>query len=371
MKGYLKYLFFVLVILFIILWLAGIFKFKVKSGEIKPETKVISGIKTALVEKQEVTEVSYMGEVISQERAEIATKFTGRVISVKIKEGDCIKAGTPLITLDAEELYAQIQALKHQVKQAEADYRSKISQLTLAQTTYERYFKLYQENAVTPQEFDEVKARYDSVKEALIQAEEALLSVKSQLQALSSQLKYVKLTAPFSGCIVEKKVDLGDLALPGQPLIIMEKGPLQVKAELPEKYFEKIKKGDILEIEREDTGDRRKGKVVEKSSAIDPHTKTFKIKLSLENPSNLKSGTLVKVLVPEKLSILLVPEKALFQKYDFTGVFVVKPDRIIELRYVKTGLKRKDKVEILSGVKEGEEVVVEGLEKACDGCRLE
>lgn len=370
MKVYFKYLLFTLIILFIVLWLAGVFRPKVKSVEIKPEIKVVSGIKIEPVEKRDFTESAYMGEVIPQERGEIATKFMGKVTSIKVKEGDCVKAGTLLLTLEAEDLYAQIQAVKHQVNQAEAAYRLSLSQLELAHKTYERYLKLYQEKAVTPQEFDEVKARYESAKEALNQAKEALFYAKSQQKVLSSHLKYVNLSAPFSGCIVEKKVDLGDMTLPGQPLIIMEKGPLQVKAELPERFFERIKRGDFLEIE-EEFGKRLKGKIIEKSPSVNFHTKTFTVKLELEKPLGLKSGALVRVLIPEKISVFLIPERALFQKYDFTGVFVVKPDKTIELRYVKIGSKRKDKIEILSGVKEGEMVIVEGLERACDGCRVE
>lgn len=371
MKVYFKYVFFILVIFIIVLWLSGFFRPKVKSVEIKPELKVVSGIKTVSVEKQEFTEVRYVGEVIPEQRGEISTKFMGKITSIKVKEGDCVKEGKLLLTIEAEELYSQIEAAKHQAKQAEATYRSSLAQLELANKTFERYLNLYQEKAVTSQEFDEIKARYESTKQALEQAKEALLSAKYQQKALSSHLKYVKLTAPFTGCIVEKKVDLGDIALPGQPLIVIEKGPPKVKVELPERLFEKIKKGDKLEVEEEVHHKRIEAKVIEKSAAINSHTKTFTIKLELKNSSGFKSGSLVKVIIIEKLPVLLIPEKALFKKHDFTGVFVVKPDKFIELRYIKVGAKKGDKVEVLSGLKEGDNVIVEGLEKACDGCRLE
>lgn len=372
MKGYLKYVFFTLIILIMILWLAGFFRPKVKSVEIKPETKVISGISALPVEKQEVTENAYFGEVIPKERSEIATKFMGKVTSIKVKEGDCVREEASLITLDAEDLYAQIQVVNHQIRQAEAGYRSSLAQLELAQKTFERYSRLYQEKAVTSQEFDEVKARYESAKEALEQAKEALLLAKSQQKVISSHLKYTEIKAPFSGCIVEKNIDLGDLAIPGKPLIVMEKGPLQVRLELPEKYFDKVKREDVLEIEVQEFNKRLKGKVVEKSPAINLQTRTFSIRLELEDtPPGLRSGSLVKVLIPEKMIVFLIPEKALFKKHDFTGVFVLKPDKTIELRYVKVGSKREDKIEVLSGLKEGEMVIVEGLERACDGCKVE
>lgn len=76
------------------------------------------------------------------------------------------------------------------------------------------------------------------------------------------------------------------------------------------------------------------------------------------------------LLIPEKVEALLVPESAIVRRFDFTGVWVVKPDNTLELRFVKLGERRGNKVEVLSGLKEGERIVIQGIEKACEGCRV-
>jgi len=190
-------------------------------------------------------------------------------------------------------------------------------------------------------------------------------------KALSANLKYVNLTAPFEGCVVEKKVDPGDLAVPGTPLLVLEKRPYIFRAELPEKFFSTIKVGSPVKISLTEDEKEVKGVVVEKSPSIDPYRRTFKIKVRLEDERKTKSGSLAYILIPQEREALFVPKKAILRRYDFTGVFVVNEKGLLELRWVKLGREKEELVEVVSGLKPGEKIVVEGIERACDGCQLE
>jgi Membrane-fusion protein len=109
--------------------------------------------------------------------------------------------------------------------------------------------------------------------------------------------------------------------------------------------------------------------VVESGISVDPTTRTFRVKLSV--PSNgLFSGKLARVLVPEDQSTLVVPQSAIVRRFDFTGVWVVREDNTFELRFVRLGDTFGDKVQVLSGLKEGERVVIQGIEKVCEGCKV-
>jgi RND family efflux transporter MFP subunit len=371
MKGYLKYLIFLGILILVLLWIAGFFSSKIKTEEVKPRVQKVTGLKFAPVEKREVVENTYTGEVIPEDKAEIATKLSGRITAVKVKEGDCVKTGALLIAIEGTEVSSQVEALSHQERQSEANYLSLKATFEANRRTFERYEKLLKEGAVTPQEFDEVKARYESSKEALEAARAGISAIKSQKRAVSSQLQYLNLRAPFSGCVIEKKVNPGDLAIPGEPLLVLEKPPYQIRAEIPARFFHEISPGKGLFASVEGLSERIKGEVIEKSSGLNPQTQTFTIKLKLKSIQGLKSGLIAKVFIPEKRTSLYIPEKAILRRYDLTGVFVLKPDKTLELRYVKTGVKGDGEIEILSGLKEGESIVVEGLERACDHCLVE
>jgi len=371
MKAYLKYLAFAGFMLILLLWMAGFFKPKLESGEVKPSLQKIKGLSFQEVEKRKILEEPYVGEVEPEERAEIATPLSGRVILVKVKEGDCVKKGALLLRVEGEELEARLRASDFQVKEAEAEYRRALAQHEVARVTYERYAKLFKEGAVTPQEFDEVKGRLDEASQILERARASISASKAQKQAIASNLKYVNLTAPFSGCISEKQVDLGDLALPGKPLLVMEKEPFLFRVELPEKFFEEVKPGKVFKVTISNLETPLEAKVVERSSSIDPKTRTFKVKLLFKDRASLKSGILGWLMLPVEREALLIPEKAVLKRYDFTGVFVLRKDKTLELRWVKLGRSSEGKVEVLSGLSEGEKVVVDGLEKACDGCQVE
>lgn len=371
MKGYLKYLAFIGLIIVIILWIGGFFRTKIKSEVVQLNAQKVSGLKVGTVEEKEVSDVVYVGIVEADEEAEIATPLSGIVTSIMVKEGDCVKKGSILLTIDSESIQAQKESVTYSIKGAEAEYGAAKANFEAAKKTYERYTILLKEGAVTPQEYDEVKARYEGAKEALEKARSQIASLEAQKRAIQSQFKYLILRAPFSGCIKVKKINLGDLAAPGQTLLILERDPTKIRVELPGKYFSKIQVGTELKVLIDNEPNPIIGKVIEKSSGLDVNSQTFTVKIKIPLIQNLKSGTLAKVIIPEKRRALYVPTKAIIKHYDFTGIFVVKPNKVLELRYVKLGEVVEDRVEVLSGVKAGESIIVEGQEKACNGCILE
>ncbi len=368
-----RYIFFALVIGFIVLWLGGFFTPKIKSKRITLVVKKVSGLKIEKVELVNNLETPYMGLVIPNLRAELTSRVFGRVLKVNVKEGQNVSTGQLLIIMDSEDIRAQINSLGAEWKAAEALLKSAEAQYEAQAKTFSRYEALLKEKAVTPQEYDEVKARYESAKEQVKAAQDKLKSIAYLRKALHAQLSYTDLRAPFAGVVVEKKVDVGDIVSPGQVLLILEKGPHKIEAELPVKYLKELPLGQEVKIELGSEPNKRisKGKVVERSEAVDPQSQTFRVKIALLNNEKITSGEVVKILLPERGNFILIPTKSIYKRNDFTGVFVVNPEGKIELRFVKLGLFRGDKVEVLSGLNASDRIVVEGLEKACDGCVIE
>ncbi len=370
MKGWIKYAIFLLIILAMVVWLGGFLSKKEKPGEIAQEPKLVEGITTGAVEKLPETLSPYTGQIVAKDRVEISTRIMGKVKQVFVREGDSVKTGQILLSIDAEDIQAQVEAVQQQVAQAEQALRSATANYEAVKKTFERYSALLKEGAITQQEFDQVKAQFEAAKAQVEQAKAGIRAAQSQRQAVASNLKYASITSPVGGYVVQKMVDPGDLAVPGHPLLVVEAPPYLFEAFLPERFMGRVKVGQEYYVNVSGLESPLKGKVVEVSQSLDPATRTFRVKLKLEGGEGLRSGMYASMLIPEKVDVLIVPESAIVRRFDFTGVWVVRPDNTLELRFVKLGERRGDKVEVLSGLKEGERIVIQGIEKACEGCKV-
>jgi len=372
MKTLVKYtVFLVIPIVFIILWLSGVFHKKIHAEEVKREVKTVSGLVIQPVRVVKEVPVEYPGTIVAGDRAEISTRVMGYVVDVKVKEGDFVKKGQTLFVIDPRDVRAQINIMRQRIAQARKNYEAAKANYDAVKKTYERFKKLLKEGAVTQQEFDQVEAQYLAAKAKLQAAKAQIKVAREAYKSALAQLSYAEVKAPFDGYVIQKMVDRGDIANPGMPLAVMETKPYKVEVSFPEKYLGEIKVGDTLEVFVEKLGRVFPAKVVEVEPAVDPLSRTFKVK-ALINGNRVKSGLYVKVYKLEKIEepTVLIPKKAIYKRWDFTGVWVVKPDGTLELRLVRLGREINGYYEVLAGLSPGERIVVEGIERACEGCKV-
>ncbi|MCX8164622.1 MAG: biotin/lipoyl-binding protein, partial [Aquificaceae bacterium] len=152
MKAWLKYGVFVLIILVMIVWLGGFLGHREGSKEFQRPATTLQKLELGVVEKTKIMLSPYTGHVTADRRIELSTKLTGRVKGVFAKEGQGVKAGQLLISIDAEDIISQASALDHQVAQAEQALRSAMAQHDAVKKTFERYSALLKEGAITQQE---------------------------------------------------------------------------------------------------------------------------------------------------------------------------------------------------------------------------
>ncbi len=371
MRAVIKYVvFLILPITVVILWLAGVFHPRLSAKEIELERKEVKGLEIGEVEVIERTKVSFAGTLIPSDRAEISTRLMGFVSYVGVREGEFVKRGELLLRIDPRDTKAQVEAARQGVVQAQKSYAAALANFEAAKKTYERYKRLLAEKAVTQHEFDMVEAKFKAARAQLEMAKSAIESARQRLKAVSSNVSYAEVRAPFDGYVVRKEVDVGDIARPGYPLLVMEKPPYRVQVSLPEKFLGRVKVGDRLETYVPSLGKSFSARVVEIEPSIDPSSRTFRIKAEVIG-KGVRGGLFARVFVDEPTKkTILIPRSAIYKRWDFTGVWVVKPDNTLELRFVRLGRRIGDKVEVLSGLSEGERIVVRGLEKACEGCKV-
>lgn len=287
-----------------------------------------------------------MGSVVARNTADISTKVQSRIDHIFVDIGSLVKAGDLLAELDTREFQAKVQQARAMNEQASQDLA--------------RFEKLLAESAATQQEYDGIKARA-AVAEAGLREAETFLS-------------YARITAPFSGVVTRKLMDVGDLAFPGRPLFTLEEaGAPRFTVTIAESYRSKIAAGQQVRIAIAVIDTTVIGRVDELSPSADPMSRTFSAKIGLPALEKLRPGQFGRLLLPTEGDdvTLYVPRSAWVRRGQLDLVYVVTPDRRAMLRLVRIGRQLPDKLEILSGLREDESVVVSDQRDLLDGDRVE
>lgn len=332
----------------------------IEPGRQHENVSVIRGLKLGTIEAGAIPETrAFVGSVESPDRAVLSARIEGRVTRILVQEGDHVQAGTPLLTIENNTAGARLAEAKGAQESASA--RS-----VLAEKTYRRYETLFAKEAVTPQEMDQVAAELEMSRQHLA-------STRAAVRAARTALSYTDLRAPYEGRVVKKDVDEGSTVMPGTPLLVLDrKGSWRVRARLPESLMGRTTVGEDFNVEIPALRRRLPGKVTAILPATDPQSRSFEVKISLEAAEGLHAGMFARVLPAREAvqSTVLIPASSLEQIGQLTGVYVVE-DGLLRYRMVRTGRTVGEQVEILSGLKTGETIVVSGTEHARNGVRVQ
>lgn len=269
-------------------------------------------------------------------------RSTGFLQELGAEEGDRVKEGQVLAKLDKEELELRM-------RQVQAGYNE-------AQTNYERIKVLHENKMVSQAEYETTQLRYENSK---VDLEEAKLN-----------LAYADVQAPISGVIMERMVEVGTLVRSNQELFfIADMDPLLVRIFVPERRMYQLKPGQAATVSVEALPDRSfKGKIRMISPKVDPESGTVKVTIEVPASGLLKPGMFctVRIITDSRPNALIVPKKALVLETDADDVFAVREGKVA-LVDVELGFVEGDRVEIVSGLEEGDQVVTVGHEGLKDG----
>jgi RND family efflux transporter MFP subunit len=296
-------------------------------------------VQTVSLESHQATE-DVVGTVRSKQQAVIEAKVSGRVLQYLVAPGQTVKAGEMLASLDVQEIRARLEQAKAGLEQAEKELA--------------RYKQLIATNAVGQQEFDAAEGKQKVAKAALNEAE--------------TMLGYARVTAPFDGVITRKLAEVGDLAMPGKPLMEIEApSSLRFEAGVPEAILDRIKLGTTMAVKVSSLPKPLEAVVSEIAPVSEPSSRTFLVKFDLPTVEGLRTGQFGRVSVPiAETKLLRVQRDAILKRGQMEVVFVVR-DQKATLRLVKTGKTIGGGMEILSGLEEGEQVVISNVARLTDG----
>ena len=313
-------------------------------GTTEPKRPLVSGVEVGTVQSREVEAPhESVGTVKAGTVSVLSSKLMGTVLAVHVRQGEAVHAGQLLLEIEARDVAAQSSAAA--------------AQRSLAQATYERYKRLADSGAISRQDFD-IAAAQRKIAE-------------SDYDRAAATLAFSRVTAPVDGVVSDRRVDVGTMVSPGQTLLAVDDpSTFVVETNLEERWASRLSIGAPVSVSLPSLDVRNSGKVLEISPSIDSASRTFYVKVSAMG-QGLRSGLYARVSFPGvRERLLLVSTKALIRKGQLDGVYAVASDGVVAFRPVKVGRVFAGDTEILSGLGDGEQIVVNGIEKAIDGGKL-
>jgi RND family efflux transporter MFP subunit len=327
-------------------WLAGLLQF----GKIAPGTRAYSapparGRELTVQESEIPQQLQVLGAVISKSLAQVSSQVPGRVTRIWVEAGSRVKPEDPLVTLTGEEYRAR-------VNQAQAGVATARAQLAKVEANYRRYQVLLREEAVSPQEFEAMAARYQSARAALAQAQ-------AQLKEASTLKGYTVIRAPAAGVVAERKVAVGDLAQPGQPLVsLYNPDELQVEGEVNDSYRQAVKVGTPARISVPAVKWQAEMPLAEIFPISQTGSRTFKVRTGMIRDQELVPGMFARLNLPLGTTRgILIPQAAVLRVGQLNMVQVVVQGAA-QRRQVKLGRHLDHRVEVLAGLKPGDKVLL-------------
>lgn len=338
------------------------------------EPVLVSGLGLTTIKLVELPEsIDLVGTIKARTSALVSARIPGTVSLLQVAEGDQVSKGQLLGKLDSQENLAQASGARAVIDEASRGLEEAQARLKLAESTFHRFKQLYDEQALTKQEYDTRQTELELAQQGLARAEARLQQTREAASAATTLADYTKIVAPITGVIVSKQVDLGSTVFPGQPLLMIDdESSYQLELAVPESLLQLIHTGTTVQVQVDALGNSLQGKIKEIVPASDPASRTYTAKIPL-SVKGVRSGMFGRgsVQLASSRQGVLIPASAVFEKGALTAVWTVGSDSLIRMRLVKTGKQQGDLVEVLSGLEDGDQLVTSGIEKAVDGGRLQ
>jgi len=326
--------------------------------------------RTEVVRASEIPETrAVAGTVRAATVSPLAAKVMGNVVRVLVREGDRVRAGQLLVEIDDRFAQAQSarsraggEAIKHAIDSASAAVSAADANAALAKTNFARFSALRERGSVSAAEFDDAKAKNDVAAAELERARrtrEQLVSQKREATAATAQagvsVDDSRIRAPIDGIVTARFVDPGAQAAPGMPLLTIEDDRrYRVEATVPEDVI--VRPGDPVRIDCGET--KIDAHVTQVVAAVDPASRSALVKIDLPPQQGLRSGAYANVVFTSGVRrSVTIPAAAVRKRGELASVFVVGSDGVARLRLVTIGEAAGDRIEILSGLDDGERIV--------------
>lgn len=341
----------------------------------EPIPQVVRDVSLIEVQHQNLPDAfEAVGTMRAAQTSTLASQMMGIVVEVRAQEGDHVQRGQVLAVVDDSQPRAALDRASAADVASRQQLAASDSELALAESTLKRFQILYERKSVSPQEFDEVKARQQAALARRDMARADQEQAKAAIAQATTALEYTRIRAPFEGVITEKKADTGTLASPGMPLFTLEDvRRYRLEASINEDDLAFVRVGQSLPVLVDALGSEAlAGRVVQIVPAADASSRSFLIKVEMPANSRLRSGLFGRAEFPRgERRALLVPQTAIVERGQMQGVFLLDPNKVAALHYVTLGRSTQGQVEVLAGLQDGDWLVARPGTLELDGKRIE
>lgn len=298
--------------------------------------------------------VSLNAVVEAVRQTTLSAQVPGAIVALHVKVGDNVKAGQELLRIDARAAQQNVAGSAAQVDAAQAS-------LNVAATEYERQKQLFEKNYISQGALDRSLAQYRA-------AQAQVNALQAQTRAAQTQSGFFVLNAPYAGVVSEVPVTLGDMAMPGRPLITLhDPSALRVTAAVPQTLLAGLStQGVRYEVPGLSTlKGPQAAQQVQVLPTVDAATHTAQLRVPLPTPlAGAAPGMFARVWLPANSGSapgqrLWVPASAVVRRAEMTGVYVIDDKGVPRLRQVRLGSGSGERIEVLSGVSAGEQVATD------------
>lgn len=343
-------------------------------------------VAVALVTRRPVVNsLTLSGAFRPYQQVDVHAKVAGFIRKIYVDVGDHVKTGQVLAVLEVPELSAQVAGAKADIQRYQDAVRRSKSEIQRAESTHAAYHAAYSRlkqasesrpGLIAEQELDdsmakdkETEAQTESARAALAESESQLVAVRADLDRLSALEAYSHITAPFAGVVTKRYADTGALIQAGTssstqslPVVqLAEWSKLRLVVPVPESAVPQIHLGSVVHVRVGALNRTFEGRVARFADALDSQTRTMETEIDVDN----RDGTLVygmyaeaKIILQQQNNVLTIPIQALERNSAGGTVLLVDAQGRVEERQLKLGAESSDRVEILAGLAENDQVVI-------------
>ncbi len=311
---------------------------KVKSAKLanlpKPQPAAPSmQVATAMEGTLEVSS-HYLASIEPLTKSDLSARISGNILSITKREGDQVRQGELLATIDDRELLDRTIAVNAEVLATRQRLAGARSAYSTQQAVYDRDQKLFKVGAISQEALDRSRSALDSTKATVDAYDESLKGLAMNTNVAKTQAGYARITAPFSGIISRRLAEPGDLAVPGKPILTIEKpSPYKVLAQVPQEELAGIRPGSPVKLTN--GGQSLSAMVNRVYPALGKNMLATVEVLAQTSPFGLPSSSTVGFdITTRKVAGLIVPEQAVVKNGQGAFVYLVK-DGVISIRPVK------------------------------------
>ncbi|WP_075590117.1 efflux RND transporter periplasmic adaptor subunit [Labilibacter marinus] len=319
----------------------------------------VQTVKSASVAKT----YEYSGSVASVKKSTLSTRIMGQVDKVFVHEGDIVEKGQLLMAIRSNDIMAKKSQVEANILEVTAAYNN-------AETDFNRISSLYESKSATKKELDDISTHYQMMKAKL----KAVNKAKAEVEEM---MTYANIRAPYSGVLTNRFIDAGDMANPGMPLLAIEAPSMfEVITRIPESEIQLIDKGDTVMVALKNCSEDVLGVITRVSSSSRLSGAQFETRVQLHPTAKqsqaLRSGMFAQVKLSKGSDTkIMIAKELIINRGQLTGVWTVGESEAALLRWVRLGKTQNNQVEILSGLSEGDQLIVQCKERLHDGMAIQ